>query len=166
MLKVLNPLLRGLSIETGRTAARVHRLLSIGIVIAVVQLPAGAALGSDYFHDCSAVGGESGYELVPDKKEKKLELRRKGSDDVITVDKEVRRRLTEISGYCASRAGHMRFKTEVYGVILEFTDKGTKRTRKFRCERLQDEMPASATCDREMRLIDWKAPSDVFAEFQ
>lgn len=141
--------------------APLHRLCVASA--SCLLLCAGPVIASDYSHECEPVGAERGYDLKVKKGD--LEFVRKGSKDPISPDKLTKLRLTENAGYCNTEAGRKRFKNEMYGVTVEFTDKEKKHTRKFRCELIEDELPAGLRCNREVRTIQWSAP-ERFVDYQ
>lgn len=86
-------------------------------------------------------------------------IHKKGNDQAIKYKSLDRQRLRELSGYCNTKNGRYRFNTEVYGLTVEFSDSGVRYKSRFRCELSEDATPAGLSCDREVRTIDWQAPS-------
>jgi hypothetical protein len=142
-------------------------LLRIAVVYVSVALAALAlcpyALGSDApLKECKAVGNSRSFAL-----DIEANVVRKGeSGRGIPYNVLNRQRLRELSGYCITQGRRYRFSTEVYGLTVEFTDGETRQRLRFRCEATEDATPAALTCDREVRTIDWQAPSRVFDRYR
>lgn len=141
--------------------------LRISVVCAGVALATSAscpyALGSDApSTECKAVGSNRGFALDIEADI----IRSRESGRAIPYSVLDRQRLRELSGYCNTQGRRYRFNTEVYGLTVEFDDGGTRRRLRFRCEATEDATPAGLSCDREVRTIDWRAPSNVFDRYR
>ena len=156
------------SAPTGAARTPLRLLAAAVSAGSLVLLGAGSALATDYIHECEPVGRDRTYQHIAQRGSAELVLQRSNSTDKINYDNMVRHTLREIVGTCTNNNAkrRYRFKTEVYGITLEFTDRGQKLTRKFRCERASDEAPAAAKCDREVRSIDYSAPESRMTEYK
>jgi hypothetical protein len=108
-------------------------------------------------HSCQLVASSPDFEFDPE-----TNALRKQSTNVAarfsTID---RKRLRHVLGFCNAKGRRYRFSTEVYGLTLQFVDNGTRLTKRFRCTKSEDATPAGLNCDREIRMIDWRAPSSI-----
>jgi hypothetical protein len=108
-------------------------------------------------HSCQPAASMPEFEFDPE-----ANVLRKQSTNVTarfsTID---RKRLRHVLGFCNAKGRRYRFSTEVYGVTLQFVDKGTWLRKRFRCTKSEDATPAGLNCDREIRMIDWQAPSRI-----
>jgi hypothetical protein len=108
-------------------------------------------------HSCQPVASRPDFEFDPE-----VNVLRKQSTNVAarfsTMD---RKRLRHVLGICDAKGRRYRFSTEVYGLTLQIVEKGTRVRKRFRCTKSEDATPAGLNCDREIRMIDWRAPSRV-----
>jgi hypothetical protein len=114
-----------------------------------------SAQASDDFHTCKGVDHDAGLSFDAETRI----LSKSGQSAPIEYKTVERVRLKELSGYCNTKAGRFRFRTEIYGLTLEFGPSGNRTKRRFFCEKSEDATPAAASCDREVKTIDWQSPN-------
>jgi hypothetical protein len=133
------------------------RCTLIVAAFASAYLCGSTAHASDFFHDCTALNASG--KSVLGTKGTSLVLKSRTGGTPLQFQVVERTLLRELLGYCIGKGKRYRFRTEIYGLTLEFEADGTKMRERFRCEMLADGTPAGITCEREIRSIDWHAPS-------
>ena len=134
---------------------------AVALAALALAAPVGMARASDFFHECRPLDGDRSYSLDGD-----WVLRKAASGETITPASFDRQRLRLLSGLCNTWNGRYRFSTEIYGVMVEFVDRGATVQRRFRCERTEDATPAGLSCEREVWTIDWQAPARVYDAYR
>jgi hypothetical protein len=108
-------------------------------------------------HACQLVASRPEFEFDPEANA----LRKQSTNAAARFSTIERKRLRHVLGFCNAKGRRYRFSTEVYGLTLQFVDKGTQLRKRFRCTKSEDATPAGLNCDREIRMIDWRAPSRI-----
>ena len=129
--------------------------------VVALAVPVGLASASDFFHECRPLDGDPTYTLDAD-----WAVRKARTGETIRPTSVDRQRLRLLSGSCNTANGRYRFSTEIYGVAVEFVDRGTMVQRRFRCELTEDATPAGLRCEREVWTIDWEAPARVYDAYR
>ena len=116
----------------------------------------GAAVASDFFHECEATSIGAGYRLSV--KKRSYQLRKSGVGAPIDFTRKKKTQLRELSGICVGRKRRYRYETLIYLLDLEIKVDGKTKPLQFRCEKSTDATPAGVQCVREIKLIDWQSP--------
>ena len=140
----------------GAAILRARRYLATAALALMCAWPA-PAMASDYFRECKPLGGEAKLELDIEANA----LRKVKGGPLVPFKIIDKQRLRQVTGTCNTKGQRYKFHTEIFGVTVEFADKGGTVKQKFRCEHAEDATPAGLKCEKEVRTIDFEAPEKL-----
>jgi hypothetical protein len=138
-----------------RRSGRLALSLIAGAVCAVAcQL---APISMAAARECEEVRGDK--KLTLDEAALSVKMQTSGAIASYTVVEDIR--LKQLKGHCVSGNESFAFHQQLFGLTIEFTAGGKVQRKKFLCLDYKYDTPLGRSCDREVKQIDWAAPSRV-----